>query len=199
MVGPGQTPVAVFRASDGVFVGDAVPGHEQAWTFRGGTYLIVADIRLETVLQRLGATPLGSLEVLPQDDREPPYLIWQFAVQGSASYPELGLKTTGRVHLPTPVFSKSDYRSHPFGPRVFTEKLPTIEIRQWSPELEAEFALRFSAGGIEREIPIPPTGQLIVIPVDAPCQWRLVGQVRGRSALSRTDRYRLTYHALNFR
>jgi hypothetical protein len=178
----GKSRVAVFRAADGGFVGGAEPGGEQDWPLRAGSYFVVAEQSLSAELEKLQALPVGPLEVLPQDDAEPPYDVWQVDLAPASTYVELGLKTIGRAPLPALSFVNHASSYHHLGPTVFGEKLPAIRISSWTEEASAQFAIRLAFDGKEQQVHVPPGTSRFDVTVPTPCQGRVWIEPRGYSS-----------------
>jgi hypothetical protein len=179
--GPGMSPVAVFRAGDGQFLGAASPGGKQPWTLRGGTCFIVAEQSLASELEKLQALPLGVLDVLPQDDGEPAYDIWQAELRPATVYPNLGLRTVGREALPSLAFADTAAR-HTFGRAVFLGTLPELKVTNWTEETRSRYAIRLAWNGDERELDVPTGVRSYKLPLTEPCQGRVWIEPRGYSS-----------------
>jgi len=176
--GPGMTSVAVFRASDGAFLGSASPGTEQSWTLRAGSCFVVADQSLAPELENLQALPLGVLEVLPQDDAEPAYDIWQLELLPATAYPTLGLRTIGREALPSIAWADARSRG-PFGPGVFAGTLPQIRLAHWTDESRSRYAIRLACDGKEQELDVPAGAAGYALPLRPTSRGRIWVEPRG--------------------
>lgn len=148
---PGESPIAVFRASTGALAADPAalePGiHWVATTVDMGSH--------------------SEISLLDGPSCSQYYNLYEFDFGPGVSLPELGIRARGGATAP--YLELTGGRRNPLGSNLFQETPPNLRILNWDSGSRRRYMLWINEGSVDRQLPLPQgADHEITLPVQCP-------------------------------
>ena len=148
---PGESPIAVFRASTGALAADPA-------ALEPGIHWVATTVDM-------GSHSEISLLVGPSCSQY--YNLYEFDFGPGGSLPELGIRARGGATAP--YLELTGGRRNPLGSNLFQETPPNLRILNWDSGSRRRYMLWINDGSVDRQLPLPQSADHeITLPVQCP-------------------------------